>query len=407
MIVGLDVGTTKVCALVGTLTDDHRVDVRGVGLAPSVGLRRGVVINLDGTSDAVRKAQTLAQQMAAQALTGAHVYVGVTGDHVHSFNCTGSVDIQRANDEILSADIDRVKAAAANGVQTIDRDIILERPREFRVDGQPGLSDPVHMTGTNLEVVLHVVTGERRFLEDVRRAVENADLPVDSLVLEAVATGEAVTTAEERELGCAVLDLGGGTGDLAVYLDGHLAHTSAIPVGGAHVSYDLSYGLEAPYPTAEQIKLQHGCAVSELCEPERVIEYQNVHGEPCAVDQGFLAEIIGPRMEELFELLVADISKVGIDLHQLGAGVVLTGGASQLSGTLALARQMLQVMVREGRPLDVAGHAARVSGPQFSTAVGLVRCGGLDQLRQLQRREEDSFMGRMRTYWRNFTRLFD
>lgn len=407
LIVGLDVGTTKVCALVGTLTEDHRVEVRGIGVAPSAGLRRGVVLSVEGISESVRQARTQAQQMVGQPLTGAHVYVGVTGDHLDSLNCTGVVPIQRPGDEILSTDVDRAKGAAAGGVQTADRDIILERPREFVVDGQRGISNPVHMTGTRLEVVMHVVTGERRFLDDVRRAVEGADLPVDSLMVEAVATGEAVTTAEERELGCLVIDLGGGTADVAVFLDGHLAHTSAVPVGGCHVTYDLSYGLEAPYPQAEQIKLDHGCALVELCDPQRVIAYENVRGEPCEVEQTYLAEIIGPRMEELLELVLADLQRAEIRPRQLGAGAVLTGGGSRLTGTIALARQLLGVSVREGKPLDVTGHAARVAGPQFATAVGLVRLGGLDQLSRQQHREETSLMGRMRTFWRNFTRLFD
>ncbi|MBI2300779.1 MAG: cell division protein FtsA [Armatimonadetes bacterium] len=407
LIVGLDIGTTKVCTLVGTLTDDHKVEVRGVGMHPSVGLRRGVVLDIAGIADCVRRSHLLAQQMAGQPLTGAHVYVGVTGEHVDSFNTTGAVDIQRPKNEILPSDVERVLTAASNGIATVDRDIILDRPREYIVDGRRGISDPVHMTGTRLEVVLHVVTGQRRFLNDVRASVEKAELPVDSLVLEAVATGEAVTTPEERQLGVAVLDLGGGTADLAVYLDGSLAHTSAIPVGGCHVTYDLSYGLQAPYPSAEQIKVQDGCALLELCDPDKTILYRDVHGEECARDHAFLAEIIGPRMEELFELVLADMTRVGIGPRQLGAGLVLTGGGCQLTGSLPLARQKLGVMVREGRPLDVTGHAARVALPQFATAVGLVRCGGLDQLQKHQVREASSVMGKLRTFWRNFARLFD
>ncbi len=347
LIVGLDIGTTKVCALVGTLDDDLRVDVRGVGTAPSAGLRRGVIVDLDGTVEAIRKAQDEAQKMAGLPLTGAHVYVGVTGDHLESFNCTGAIDIQRPNDEILPADVDRVKAAAANGAQTAERDIILERPREFIVDGRGDIADPVHMSGQRLEVVLHVVTGAHKFLDEIRRCVERAGSSVDSLVLEAVATGEAVTSAEERELGCCVLDIGGGTTDVAVYLDGHLAHTAAIPVGGAHVTYDLSYGLEASYPLAEQIKKEHASALSDLCDPAAVVEYRNVRDEPCRAEQIFLSEIVGPRMEELFELVLQDLGRVRIEPNQLGAGVVLSGGGSRLNGTLALARESLQVMVRE------------------------------------------------------------
>ncbi len=407
LIVGLDVGTTKVCTLVGTLAEERRVEVRGFGVAPSVGLRRGSIVDAAGTIEAIRRSHEEAQRMAGFSLSGAHVYVGVTGDHVESFEVRGSVEIRRPNDEILQADVDRVRAAALNGLQTPERDILIDRPREFTVDGQGGLSDPVHLTGRQLDVRLHVVTGAHRFLDGVRQCVERAGLPVDSLLLEAVATGEAVTRPEERQLGCCVLDLGGGTTDLAVYLDGQLAHTSAIPVGGAHVSADLSYGLECPYPLAEQLKKAHASALGDLCDPAAVVDYQNVHGEGTAVEQVFLAEIVGARMEELFELVLADLRRVGLDPRQLGAGVVLTGGASRLNGALALARQVLQVTVREGQPLDVFGHSQRVSGPEWSTAVGLIRCGGLDQLGRLQRLEERSFVGRWRTFWRNFTRLFD
>ena len=407
LVVGLDIGTTKVCTLVGILTDDHRVDVRGVGVAPSVGLRKGLIVDVEATVEAVRASQEQAQRMAGQPLTGAHVYVGVTGDHVDSFTTNGEVDIQRTNSEILQADVDRVCAVAANGSRVEGRDVILERAREFVVDGRAGISNPIHMTGRKLAVVLHVVTGEHRFLDDVRTCVQRAGLPVDSLLLEAVATGEAVTKPDERELGCCVLDIGGGTTDLAVYLDGQLAHTSAIPVGGAHVTYDLSYGLEAPYELAEQLKKEHACAISDLCDPEAKINYTNVHGEPCQADQMFLSQIVGPRMEELFELVRADLDRNGIAIRQLGAGVALSGGASRLSGTLALARDVLQVMVREGQPLGVGGAPERVAGPQFSTAVGLVRLGGLDQLQALQRMEQTSFAGRLRTFWRSLTRVFE
>lgn len=407
LIVGLDIGTTKVCTLVGTLNEERRVEVRGVGMSVSAGLRKGVIVDPDATSEAVRASSEEAARMAGIPLTGAHIYVGVTGDHFESFNCRGAVDIQRPNNEILAADIERVKTAAVNGVASATRDIMLERPRDFVVDGRAGISDPVGLSGSRLEVDLHVVTGEHRFLDAVRRCVDRVGLPVDSLVLEAVATGEAVTTPQERELGCAVLDLGGGTTDVAVYMDGVMVHTSAIPVGGAHVTCDLAFGLEAPYPRAEEIKVRYACAQPELCDPEGAVAYINVRGESVQAEHTFLAEVVGPRMEELFELVAADLLRAGIPMTQLGAGVILSGGASRLTGTLAIARQTLKVLVREAQPIDVVGHAARVAGPQFSTAVGLLRVGGLDQLRLLKRHEETSFLARMRTFWRNFTRLFE
>jgi cell division protein FtsA len=407
LVLGLDIGTTKVCALVGTITADRKVEVRGIGVAPSVGLRKGVIVDLAATTEAVRKAGDEAARMCGAPLSAAHVYVGVTGDHVDSLTCHGSISIDRPGHEILASDVDRVKSVAVHGVESPNRDILLERPRQFIVDGQRGIADPVGMTAERLEIDLHVVTGERRFLDDVRRCVDQAGLPFDDLMLEAVATGEAVLTPDDRQLGCAVLDMGGGTTDVAVYLDGHLTHTSAIPVGGAHVTYDLSYGLEAPYQRAEEIKVRYACAQTELCDPEGVIQYVNVRGEPVEAEHSFLAEIVGPRTEELFELVAADLRRAGVRLNQLGAGVVLTGGASRLTGTLAVGRSVLGVVVREAQPIDVIGHAARVAGPQFSTGVGLVRMGGLRLLATLEAREQNSFMGRMRTFWRNFTRFFD
>ncbi|MCC7492199.1 MAG: cell division protein FtsA [Fimbriimonadaceae bacterium] len=407
LIVGLDIGTTKVCTLIGVLTEDQRVEVRGVGMAPSAGLRRGAVIDPEGITEAIRRSADAAQRASGLNLSGAHVYVGVTGDHVASLNCEGRVSIQRPNDEIQIADVDRVKAAAVNRLQSATHDILLERPREFRIDGRGGISDPLHLTGRELEVVLHVVTAERRFMEQVQHCVERAGLPVDQLVLESVATGEAVCRKEEHQLGVCVLDLGGGTCDLAVYLDGQLAHTAAIPVGGAHVTYDLSYGLEAPYPLAEKLKREHAGAITTVCDPTALVSYRNVRGDDVQVEQVFLAEIVGPRMEELFELVLEDLARAGLQPRQFGAGVVLSGGASRLAGTLALARQMLGVMVRDGQPIEVLGQSQQVAGPEYSTAVGLLKWGGADQAARLLKLEQRSVIARMRSFWRRFTGLFE
>lgn len=407
VIVGLDIGTTKVCALIGSLTDEQRVDVRGVGTAASAGLRKGLIVDTAATTAAIATAVEAARQMAETVLDGAHVYVGVTGDHLESVNRQGGVEIERPNDEILPVDVDRVRAAAAGSVQVGDREIVLERAREFVVDGRGGITNPVHMSGRRLEVSLHIVTGQRQFLDQLRQVVEKADLPVDSLVVQAMAAGEAVTGADERNLGCAVLDCGGGTTDVGVFLDGVLAHTAALPVGGAHVTYDLSYGLESPYPVAEALKLEHGCALAELCEPGRQVTYQRADGGEATVEQSLLGEIIQPRIEELFELLLANLASVGIEPSQLGSGLVLTGGGSRLVGLAPLARKLTQAAVRESGPIEVVGHAAQVAGPQFAAAVGLLRCGGLDQRRLTEQTDDTSLAGRLKSFYRMWKSAFD
>lgn len=407
MIVGLDIGSTKVCALVGGLTDADQVEVIGVGLAPSVGLRKGTIIDAAGTADAIRAAVDEARSTAQTGLEGAHVYVGVTGDHLESLNSVGAVDIERPNDQIQPADVDRVRAAAAAATQAADREVLLERPREFVIDGRGGVTDPVGCTGRRLELALHVVTGQRQFLDQVRDVVEKAGLPVDGLVVEAVATGEAVTSVADRQQGCLVLDIGGGTSDVAVYLDGTLAHTAAIPVGGAHLSFDLSYGLETPYPTAEALKIEHGCALVELCDPQRQVTYQRADGDEATVPQTYLAEICQPRNEELLELILANLGPVGLVPRQLQGGVILTGGASRLAGLPTLVRRQWQAAVREGQPLGVTGLAARVAGPQFSTAVGLVRFGAGDQTEEAGPASDASLASRLKGLYRYLMSQFD
>lgn len=405
-IVGLDIGTTKICCLVGSLDDNQQVAVRGLGLAPSVGLRKGVIIDQQGTVEAIRRAADEAARQAGCALTGAYVYVGVTGDHVDSFTCHAAVRIEQFDHDILPADVDRVTALATAGVQKATRDILLERPRAFIVDGRR-VADPLGLNGESLEVDLHVVTGERRFLQQVRSCVENVGLPVDSLVLEAVATGEAVLRPEERELGVVVVDLGGGTTDIAVYHEGQMVHTAAIAVGGAHVTADLSYALGATYQTAEDLKLRYGRATPDLCDPDGAIAYTNARGEVAEAEHALLAEVAGPRLEELFELVGRELRRAGYDLQRLAGGVVLAGGASTLPGVQLVARQVLGVLVREAKPRGIVEGAALVADPRFATAVGLVRLGGMDQAARLARIEDTSLAARLRTFWRNITRLFD
>ncbi|HIE50217.1 MAG TPA: cell division protein FtsA [Armatimonadetes bacterium] len=395
-LVGLDIGTTKVCTVVGEITPNDLVHIRGVGIAASPGLRRGVVIDLEGTVEAIRVATEKAQRMAGVEIVEA--YVGITGEHLTSFNRRGSVNITRPHFEITRMDMERAKEAALKGVLGAEREVVLKAPRDFIIDGQNGITSPLGLSGQKLEVEMHVVTGTRTFLENVRKCVESAGLKVARLIVQPVAASEAVTTSEERRLGVAVLDIGAGTTDLAMYLNGHLAHTATVPVGGGHVSYDLAFGLGIPYPEAEQVKLDAGCARLDLADPQRTVTVKGVEGEVREVSVRTMASIIEPRMEELLEIAGAELNRIR-PVRRLGAGIVLTGGGSLLPGLTQLTREVLMVHARLGEPTRLLGQDEKVRGPQFAAAVGLLRCGWLDWEQQRQAKGH-KFWLRLRALWK-------
>ncbi|MFQ6131137.1 MAG: cell division protein FtsA [Armatimonadota bacterium] len=373
-VVGLDVGTTKICTVVGRPLQDGRLEVLGVGVVPSVGLKRGVVVDLEDAVESVRQSVRRAEESSTLDIRSA--YVGVTGDHVSSLNVAGRAMVS-AGTEVTQEDCDRVLQAARDNVGGLgpSREIVHVIPREFSLDGQPGIRRPVGMSGRRLEVAAHVVTGLRSVLDNVGKCVEAVGVQVLEKVLEPIATAEAVLSEAERELGVALIDVGGGTADIAIFLDGSICHTSAIPVAGDYVTRDLAIGLRVPRDQAEDLKRKAGIAlIARADDRQRVGIRLAGTGEPQHVPRRLLAEIIQPRLEETFDLVREDLRRSG--LYDLIGGVVLTGGGSLLPGTLDLASRALDDnRVRLGEPQRITGLVAPLSGPAFGTAVGLAMYG--------------------------------
>ena len=368
--VGLDIGTTKVCTVVGHGDADGKLTVAGIGLVPSRGMRKGVVIDVEDTIAAVRESVERARHMAGFDFRS--VAVGVTGDHIQSSNLRGTVTVAGEDGIISAADVERVLQAAALDVPR-EREIIHSLPRYFAVDGQRGVRRPVGMRGRRLEVESHIVTGTASFLQNVVQCVEGASLKVDSLVLEPIATSEAVATADERDLGVALIDIGGGTSDIAVFVEGSIAYSGVISVGGNHVTRDISIGLRTPFDIAERLKIERGVASPHLIAHGEALEVMTAgSGERLRLPRAVLGEIIEARMSELFEMARDMLGDARL-LNRLPAGIVLTGGGALLPGALDLAGEIFQAPARLGKPQGVSGWSDQVDSPQFATAVGLLR----------------------------------
>lgn len=370
VVVGLDIGTTKVCTVIGHGDAQGRITIAGVGLAPSRGLKKGVVVDVDDTVAAIRDSVESARHMAGIDVSA--VVAGVTGEHIQSSNRRGAVTISGEESVVTEEDVERVMHAAAMDVPR-DREIIHSLPRDFSVDGHSGVRRPVGMCGQRLEVETHIVTGAAGFLQNVVQCVERAGLVVDALVLESIATSEAVATADERELGIALIDIGGGTSDIAVFMDGSISFSTAIPVGGNHVTRDISIGLRTPFEIAERLKVERGVASPGLIPHGEALEVVSAgSGERLRLPRAILGEIIEARMSELFEMARASIESAGVQ-NRLAGGVILTGGGALLPGATDLAQQIFDLPVRLGRPIELSGWSDKVDTPQFATGVGLLR----------------------------------
>jgi cell division protein FtsA len=367
---GLDIGTTKITAIVAEPDEDGEgIRIVGVGTAPSDGLKRGVVVNLEKTTRSIQYAVQEAERMSGRTIRG--VYAGIAGDHIRGINSRGVIAVSRKDAEIRPHDLERVIEAAKAVAIPTDREILHVLPQEFIVDDQDGIRDPVGMSGVRLEAEVHIITGAASACRNVIRAAERAGLEVEELVLEPLASANAVLTQDERDLGVALFDIGGGTTDVAIFYEGSVRHTAVIGLGGANVTNDLAIGLRTPVERAEQLKLQSGCALTSMVRPEEVVQVPSVGGRSDReVSRHMLAMMIEPRIEEIFELGKKEIRKNHIaDL--LGAGVVLTGGASSLEGMPELAEQVFDLPVRRGVPMGISGLTEAVCDPRFATGVGL------------------------------------
>ena len=371
--VGLDVGTTKTCAVIGMLNENNQVEVIGVGVAPSKGLKNGIIINIDNTAAAIEKAIDEAELMAGYEVSS--VYVGVSGEHIRGENSRGVVAITNRTRTITPVEVRRVIEGAQAIVIPVDRQILHVLSKEFSVDDQTGIKDPVGMSGVRLEAEVHIITGSTTSIQNMMKSVSRSGYQYRDIVFNPLASADAVLSRDEKELGVALVDIGGGTTDIIVYLDGGVAYSSVIPVGGIHVTNDISIGLRTPLESAEMIKKQYGCAVLDLVDPSEMVEVPSVGGRaPRRLFRQELTQIIEPRMTEMMEMINHELLKSG-KKEMLAAGLVITGGGSLIEGSVESAERVLNMPTRVGVPRDIVGLADRVNQPQFSNAVGLLKYG--------------------------------
>jgi cell division protein FtsA len=370
IVVGLDIGTTKVCAVVGEVSEDG-ITILGVGSVPCRGLRKGIVANIDWTVRSIKDAIESAQTMAGVEIRT--VYAGVAGSHIRSQASDGVAAI--AGGEVTRQDVERVLEGARAIPVDADRQILHVLPREYMVDSQDGIRDPIGMSGVRLGTKVNLVTAATSCVQNVIRCAERCGLTVADVVLQPLASAEAVLSDDEKEIGAAVVDIGGGTTDILLYVDGGIAHTSVIPVGGNNITSDIAAGLRTPMAEADRLKRLAGCALGRMVADDEEIEVPGVGGHaPRRTARRVLSDIIEPRVEEIFAVIRKRIEDTGM-LEQLSAGVVLTGGAVLLQGMTEFAEEILGMPVRVGMPIGVKGITQLVHGPEFSTGVGLVKYG--------------------------------
>lgn len=386
IITGLDIGTTKICAIIAeVIEDNNNIEIIGIGLSPSHGLRKGIVVDIDETSKAIKEAYKKAERMAGISINSA--FVGIAGAHISSLNSHGVVAVTGEEKEIKDTDIQRVMEAAKIIPLSAEEEMIHVLAREFIVDGCAGIKDPLGMSGVRLEVETHIITGSSTSIQNLVKSVLRAGLSVNDIVLEPLASSESVLTIDEKELGVALVDMGGGTTDLVVFQEGSICYTSVLPVGGNHVSNDIAVGLRTPISEAEKVKISYGRAISSLASNDDFIDVSTASGkDKRKVPLKNLCEVIEPRMQEIFTLVKRELDHVGPrDLTP--GGIVITGGASLLSGADQLAAEIIELPVRLGEPGHINGLSDVIDNPVyikkgdkvpkaiFSTAVGLVEYG--------------------------------
>ena len=371
-IVGIDVGTTKVCTVVGEATENE-LKIVGVGITPSRGIKKGVVVNVVEAASAIKASIEKAERSSGYEI--ARAFVSVTGGHVSAINSRGVVGVNRGDRGITADDVGRALDAARAIAIPQDREVLHVIPRGFSVDGQDGVKEPVGMIGFRLEVEAHIVTGQTSSIHNLMKCVEGCNVGVDGLVLDPIASGEAVLSENEREMGVVLADIGGGTTDVAIFIEGSVWHTTVLPVGGNHITNDVAVGMRVPFEAAEQLKIDHGHARHETIDPTEVVQVKAFgDGGVARVQRRDLAEIIEARAEETFQLILQEIKRSGYD-GLLPAGVVLTGGTAQLRGLRELGRQVLGLPVRIGTPQNLQGLIDAVDSPVYATSVGLLLWG--------------------------------
>jgi cell division protein FtsA len=390
LIVGLDIGTTKICAVVGEVNPDG-IDIVGLGTHPSVGLRKGVVVNIESTVESIKRAIEEAELMAGCEITS--VYAGIAGGHIKGFNSHGIVAVKGS--EVTQKDIERVIDAARAVAIPPDREVIHVLPQEFIVDEQGGIQDPQGMSGVRLEARIHIVTGAVTSAHNLVKCANRAGLDVCDIVLQSLASSEAVLNKEEKDLGAALIDFGGGTTDLAILKGKSIKHTSVLAVGGNNLTNDVSVGLRTPMAEAEKIKIKYGTCLTGSIGKDESIEVAGVGGrKPRTLSRQILAEILEPRVEEIFNLINREIYRAGME-DEITSGVVVTGGSCLLEGVSDIAESIFDLPTRIGRPMGIRGLVDVVNNPMYATAVGLVLYGARSQPQQKFRIRDTNIFNRV------------
>jgi cell division protein FtsA len=399
LIVGLDIGTSKVVAIVGEVNASGEVEIIGIGTQPSRGLKKGVVVNIESTVQSIQRAVEEAELMAGCQIRS--VYAGIAGSHVRSINSHGIVAIK--DKEVTPADVARVIDAARAVAIPADQRILHVLPQEFLIDNQEGIRDPVSMSGVRLEARVHLVTGAVSAAQNIIKCVRRCGLEVDDIILEQLASSASVLTEDEKELGVCLVDIGGGTTDIAVFTEGAIRHTAVIPIAGDQVTNDIAVALRTPSQYANDLKIKYACALRQLASPEETIEVPSVGDrEPRQLARQTLAEVVEPRYEELLTLVQAELRRSGFE-EICAAGVVLTGGSAKMDGVIELAEEIFHMPVRLGVPQHVSGLVDVIRNPIHATGVGLLLVGNKQQHsfsgRELEEDSGDSLWTRMKSWF--------
>jgi len=379
LIVGLDIGTSKVVAIVGEVSPNGTIKLVGLGSHPSRGLKKGVVVNIESTVQSIQRAIEEAELMAGCQIHS--VYAGIAGSHIRSMNSHGIVAIK--DREVAHTDIERVLDAAKAVAIPADQRILHVLPQEYVIDMQEGIKEPIGMAGVRLEAKVHMVSGALNAAQNIEKCVQRCGLEIDDIILEQLASSYAVLTDDEKELGVCMVDIGGGTTDIAIFTEGAIRHTAVIPIAGDQVTNDIAMALRTPTQHAEEIKIKYACALTQLAGPEELIKVPSVGDRaPRNLSRQALAEVVEPRYEELFTLIQAELRRSGFE-DMIAAGIVLTGGTSKMEGVVELAEEIFHVPVRLAKPLGVEGLSDVVANPIYATSVGLLIYGAKHQLGEL------------------------
>jgi cell division protein FtsA len=398
MIVGLDIGTSKVVAIVGEINPEGTLEIIGIGSHSSRGLKKGVVINIDSTVQSIQRAVEEAELMAGCQIHS--VYAGIAGNHIRSLNSHGIVAIR--DREVFQPDIERVIDAAQAVAIPADQKILHILPQEYVIDNQEGVKEPLGMSGVRLEAKVHLVTCAVNAAQNIEKCIRQCGLEVDDIILEQLASSHAVLTEDEKELGVCLVDIGGGTSDIAIYTEGAIRHTAVIPIAGDQVTNDVAMALRTPTPHAEEIKIKYACALASLAGENETIQVPSVGDrQDRSLSRQALAEVVEPRYEELFNLIQAELRRSGFE-HLIAAGIVLTGGTSKMEGVVELAEEIFHMPVSIGKPRCFSGLADIVRNPVYATAVGLLQYGsfqapGLGRVKS--KNDSESLLGRVKQWF--------